>query len=147
MSSKLLGFIQTSSICIVFFNLFSVRLQLPVGMIEIGKDLKLTCTSSIEISANKSRQWRGGVRNKLLCYDGITIDPHKYREEIKTRSAYELTVKEISESDLQCPYACRIGFNIDQKFLNVTEQNFLRKLTVYIKTLQFCFKHEIFLLF
>lgn len=102
-----------------------VRLQLPSGMIEIGKDLKLTCKSSIEMSANRSRQWRGGVRNKLLCYDGITIDPHKYREDMKNRSDYELTVKRISESDLQCPYACQIGFDQDQKILNVTEQNFL----------------------
>lgn len=101
-----------------------VRLQLPVGMLELGKELKLICKTSIEISANRSRQWRGGVRNKLLCYDGITIDSDKYKEEIKSRNDYELTVKKVSESDLQCPYACRIGFDIDQKVLNVTEQNF-----------------------
>lgn len=102
-----------------------VMLELPDGMIEMGKELKLKCKSLKDIPPHKSRQWRGGEDNKLLCYDGVTIDSQKYKEEIKSSTAYELTVKKVSESDLQCPYACRIGFDIDQKFLNVNEENFI----------------------
>ncbi|CAC5363502.1 unnamed protein product [Mytilus coruscus] len=102
-----------------------VLLELPDGMIEIGKELKLKCKTSKDISSHQSRQWRGGVENKLLCYDGITIDSQKYIEEIKSPTAFELTVEKISESDLQCPYACRIGFDMDQKFLDVNEKNFI----------------------
>ncbi|CAC5383198.1 unnamed protein product [Mytilus coruscus] len=102
-----------------------VMLELPDGMIEIGKELKLKCKSLQDIPPHKSRQWRGGEDNKLLCYDGVTIDSQKYKEEIKSSTAYELTVENVTENDLQCPYACRIGFDIDQKFLNVNKENFI----------------------
>ncbi|XP_063418422.1 uncharacterized protein LOC134701220 [Mytilus trossulus] len=102
-----------------------VLLELPDHMIELGKELKLKCKSLKDIHSHQSRQWRGGEDNKLLCYDGVTIDSLKYKEEIKSSTTYELTVEKVSESDLQCPYACRIGFDIDQKFLNVNKDNFI----------------------
>ncbi|OPL21637.1 hypothetical protein AM593_09789, partial [Mytilus galloprovincialis] len=102
-----------------------LMLELPDEMIELGKELKLKCKSLQDVPPHKSRQWRGGEDNKLLCYDGVTIDSQKYKEEIKSSTAYELTVENLSENDLQCPYACRIGFDIDQKFLNVNEENFI----------------------
>ncbi|XP_063418424.1 uncharacterized protein LOC134701222 [Mytilus trossulus] len=102
-----------------------VMLELPDGMIEMGKELKLKCKSLKDNHSHQSRQWRGGEDNKLLCYDGVTIDSKKYKEEIKSSTVYELTVEKVSESDLQCPYACRIGFDIDQKFLDINEKNFV----------------------
>lgn len=107
--------------------LFSVKLKFPAE-IELGKPLKLDCETSYVIPATKSRQWRGGVDNKLLCYDGTTIDPNKYKEKIINQTNYELIVEKTSESDLRCPYACRVGFDIDQRFLEVDETNFSRKL-------------------
>ncbi|VDI08321.1 Hypothetical predicted protein [Mytilus galloprovincialis] len=102
-----------------------VTLELPDGMIEMGKELKLKCKSLKDIHSHQSRQWRGGEDNKLLCYDGVTIDSQKYKEEMKSVTAFELTIEKVSESDLQCPYACRIGFDIDQKFLAINEKNFI----------------------
>lgn len=103
-------------------------LELPGDMIELGKELKLKCTTLKVIPSHKSRQWIGGKDNKLLCYDGVTVDPQKYKEEMISTTTYELTVKNISENDLQCQYACRFGFDIDQKFLDINEKNFIRKL-------------------
>lgn len=106
-------------------SLTDVRLTLPTE-IELGKPLKLDCETSSVIPATKSRQWRGGADNKLLCYDGTTVDPTKYKERIINQTNYELIVEKTSESDLRCPYACRVGFDIDQKFLEVNKNNFLQ---------------------
>lgn len=97
-------------------------------MIELGSDLQLKCTILNYIAPDKSREWRGGKDNKLLCYDGVTINPQKYKEEMKSTTTYELTVKKVSEDDLQGPYSCRFGFDIDEKFLEINEKNFIRKL-------------------
>lgn len=96
-------------------------------MIELGSELKLKCTILIDIAPDKSRTWRGGEDNQLLCYDGVTINPQKYKEEMKSTTAYELMIKKVSEHDLQCPYSCRFGFDIDEKFLDINEKNFIRK--------------------
>ncbi|VDI69930.1 Hypothetical predicted protein [Mytilus galloprovincialis] len=102
----------------------SVNLKFP-KKIQLGKELKLDCESSNAIPSHRSRQWRGGSDNQLLCYDGTTVDSTKYIEKRISSRRYELIVEETSENDLQCPYACRVGFDIDQKFLEVNEHNFL----------------------
>lgn len=110
--------------------LISVHLKLPTE-IRLGQQLKFDCETTSIIQATKSRQWRGGADNKLLCYDGTTIDPTKYTEKQLNQTNYELIVEEASENDLQCPYACRVGFDIDQKFLEVNKYNFVRKLNLF----------------
>lgn len=106
-------------------NHANVHLKLPTD-IRLGQQLKFDCETLSVISATKSRQWRGGANNKLLCYDGTTVDPTKYKENMINQTNYELIVEEASENDLECPYACRVGFDIDQKFLEVNENNFVQ---------------------
>ncbi|XP_052079774.1 uncharacterized protein LOC127717935 [Mytilus californianus] len=106
-------------------SLADVILRLPTD-IELGKPLVFNCEISNIIPTRRSRQWRGGIGNKLLCYDGISVDPTKYKERKINQTNYELIVKETSESDLQCQYACLVGFESDQKFLEVNETNFLQ---------------------
>ncbi|CAC5411492.1 unnamed protein product [Mytilus coruscus] len=106
-------------------TLYVFHLKLPTE-IRLGHRLKFECETSSVIPATKSRQWRGGANNKLLCYDGTTVDPTKYKEKIINQTNYELIVEEASENDLQCLYACRVGFDIDQKFLEVNEYNFVQ---------------------
>ncbi|VDI81178.1 Hypothetical predicted protein [Mytilus galloprovincialis] len=122
---------STSGFFIVFFiqhlvaNHANVHLKLPTK-IRLGQQLKFDCETSSVISATKSRQWRGGANNKLLCYDGTTVDPTKYKEKMINQTNYELIVEKASENDLECPYACRVGFDIDQKILEVNENNFVQ---------------------
>lgn len=123
-------FVCLSSDCIHVH--ISVNLKFP-KKIQLGKELKLDCESSNAIPSHRSRQWRGGSDNQLLCYDGTTVDSTKYIEKRISSRRYELIVEETSENDLQCPYACRVGFDIDQKFLEVNEHNFLRKLFMYLE--------------
>ncbi|CAG2207608.1 unnamed protein product [Mytilus edulis] len=115
------------SICVFLLHMATTQviLELADDMIELGSDLKLKCTILNDIALDKSREWRGGKDNKLLCYDSVTIDPQKYKEERISTTAYELTVKKVSENDLQCPYSCRFGFDIDEKFLDINEKNFI----------------------
>ncbi|XP_063418476.1 uncharacterized protein LOC134701277 isoform X2 [Mytilus trossulus] len=109
---------------LVKLSFTEVKLKFPTKF-ELGKPFKLDCETSYVVQATKSRQWRGGADNKLLCYDGTTVNPNKYKEKIINQTNYELIVENTCESDLRCPYACRVGFDIDQQFLEVDETNFV----------------------
>ena len=104
-----------------------MRLELGQPLIEIGKPLTLKCRMGHKININLTRQWTGGQQNRLLCFNGVTIDPVKYKEEFHLPDTFTLRINETTETDLDCAYSCRLGFESDEKILTVTEQNFLCK--------------------
>lgn len=102
----------------------NVKWKLKESQIKIGKPLNLECTASSNTMQNVSRRWTGGVKNRLLCFNGVTTNPQKYKEYEETTRKYTLRIKETTEDDLDCPYSCRFGFQSDEKILYVTEDNF-----------------------
>ncbi|CAG2228679.1 unnamed protein product [Mytilus edulis] len=100
-----------------------VKWELKESQIKIGKPLNLECTASNTMQ-NVSRRWTGGVKNRLLCFNGVTTNPQKYIETEETARKYILQIKKTTEDDLDCPYSCRFGFQADEKILYVTEDNF-----------------------
>lgn len=101
----------------------NVKWEVIEKQIEIGKPLNLECTASNTMQ-NVSRRWTGGAKNRLLCFNGVTTNPQKYKEYKESVSKYTLQIKETTEDDLDCPYSCRFGFQSDEKILYVTEENF-----------------------
>lgn len=102
----------------------NVEWKVKEEQIEIGKPLNLECTASSNTMQNVSRRWTGGLQNRLLCFNGVTTNPQKYKEYEESASKYTLQIKETTEDDLDCPYSCRFGFQSDEKILYVTEDNF-----------------------
>ncbi|CAG2197252.1 unnamed protein product [Mytilus edulis] len=111
-------------ICMMHRTSANVEWKLKESQIKIGKSLNLECTASPNTMQNVSRRWTGGVKNRLLCFNGVTTNPQKYIETSESASRYILQIKETSEDDLDCPYSCRFGFQSDEKILYVTEDNF-----------------------
>ncbi|CAG2197248.1 unnamed protein product [Mytilus edulis] len=102
-----------------------VKWKMKENMIVLGKPLNLECTTSSTNNRNVSRRWTGGAQNRLLCFNGVTTNPQKYKETEESSYKYTLQIKETTEDDLDCPYSCRFGFQADEKTLYVTKDNFV----------------------
>lgn len=108
------------------YILLLVHWKLKEDKIILGKPIRLECTTSSTNIQDVSRRWTGGLRNRLLCFNGVTTNPSKYKEtEDVAGDTYTLQINETSEDDLECPYSCRFGFQTDEKILYVTKDNFL----------------------
>lgn len=114
----------THSLHDTIFFVFLVQWKIKESMIVLGKPLNLECTTSSTNNRNVSRRWTGGAKNRLLCFNGVTINPQKYEETEESSNKYTLQIKETTEDDLDCSYSCRFGFQSDEKILYVTENNF-----------------------
>ena len=114
-------------------SFLTVRLSLEDRVIELGKPLKLRCKIT-EPRQRRSRQWIGGEDNGLLCFNGVVSDPYKYKEIQEESNTYVLQISNITESDLECPYACRYGFKSDQIILsiNITDIDFKGMILDYV---------------
>lgn len=93
-------------------------------IIRIGETLSLLCTVDgiYSINGGLIRQWTKG--SELICFNGHPINLDKYREIQQNGNIFELKIYNVTESDLQCKYQCRYGFDTQTKKLEISEKNF-----------------------
>lgn len=77
------------------------------------------------IPQDMSRQWTGEKHNRLLTINGVSTCPSNYTEIIQPPNAFKIYFNSTSESNLNCPYSCRVGTSFDEKLLKVNESNFV----------------------
>jgi hypothetical protein len=92
-----------------------------------GDNIILTCKTDRR-GACQVRQWFGGHKNKLLLYNGVSVDATKY-EDITNLSSTEfsLVIKSYTESDLNINYTCSCGFKSYTKHLALNDKDFIGK--------------------
>ncbi|CAC5400625.1 unnamed protein product [Mytilus coruscus] len=119
--THVITFVLCDIIEIVYAN---VSWTFKPEIIRIGETLSLLCTvDGIDsINGGLIRQWTKG--SELICFNGHPINPDKYREIQQNGNQFELKIYNISESDLQCKYQCRYGFDTQTKKLEISEHNF-----------------------
>ncbi|XP_052079780.1 uncharacterized protein LOC127717939 isoform X4 [Mytilus californianus] len=130
--THVITFVLCDIIEIVYAN---VSWTLKPEIIRIGETLSLLCTvDGIDsINGGLIRQWTKG--SELICFNGHPINPDKYREIQQNGNQFELKIYNISESDLQCKYQCRYGFDTQTKKLEISEHNFENETTTDKKML------------
>lgn len=93
-------------------------------VICIGETLFLICTvDDVDmIDQELVRQWTKGP--DLICHNGHSIDPIKYRETVTKQNQFKLQIINVTESDLRCKYQCRYSFETQTKMMEISEHNF-----------------------
>ncbi|CAC5380203.1 unnamed protein product [Mytilus coruscus] len=86
--------------------------------------MNITCTvhGIDSINSKLTRQWSKGP--DLICYNGHPIDSNKYTEILTTGNQFKLQVKNVSESDLNCKYQCRYGFEAHAKNIQLSKDKY-----------------------
>lgn len=102
-----------------------VQWRVKQQRVELGKPLNLTCQFSSALSTNLSRQWTIGKHNRVLCQDNVTFIRTKYEGRINSLTEYVLTINNLTEHDLEYVYSCRIGFQYEQKQIELNKINFV----------------------
>lgn len=102
-----------------------VLMRIEQDQIELGKPLKISC-EIINGTINGNRRWVRGETSTLLCFNGVPTDITKYNvnEEQLSDVKYQLTISNVTEDDINCPYACRFGFQSAETYVNADEHNF-----------------------
>ena len=98
-------------------------------IIVFGSTLKLLCTldDSLNLTNDSSRLWFGGSKNTILSFDGFTIDPNKYKEDVISTRQFLLKIFNTSETDVNCYYKCVYGFKFDENMLDLNKMKYLCK--------------------
>lgn len=112
-------------VCYVYFSLFFnsfffnilVTLNFQPEILRISENIYIICTVEgiANINSKLTRQWSKGP--DLICYNGQSIDSSKYKEILTHGNQFKLQIKNVSESDLDCQYQCRYGFETQAKML------------------------------
>jgi hypothetical protein len=97
-----------------------------------GDNIILTCKTGHVLTdtsgACQVRQWFGGHKNKLLLYNGVSVDARKYEDGTNLSSTeFSLVIKNYTESDLNINYACSCGFMSYTKHLALNDKDFIGK--------------------
>lgn len=121
-----------SSMCYMFvlFNLVVstvyayVTLDFQPEILRINENIDIICTVKgiANINRKLTRQWSKGP--DLICYNGHPIDPSKYTEILTYGNQFKLQIKNVSESDFNCKYQCRYGFEAQAKIIQSSKNNF-----------------------
>ncbi|CAC5392152.1 unnamed protein product [Mytilus coruscus] len=100
--------------------MFAVQWKITTKPMVIGKEAVLAC-SGYNCSSNKTRKWLGGKNYDLLCFEYQSINILKY--EMRSHGTdFELIIKSLSFSDLNCEYTCACGFYQYTKMLQLDEE-------------------------
>ncbi|VDI35563.1 Hypothetical predicted protein, partial [Mytilus galloprovincialis] len=93
-------------------------------IIRINKNIDIICTVKgiANINRKLTRQWSKGP--DLICYNGHPIDPFKYTEILTNGNQFKLQINNVSESDFNCKYQCRYGFEARAKSIQSSKNNF-----------------------
>lgn len=104
---------------------FVVKWEIKTKPLEIGKEAKLSCYDD-NCPTNYTRRWLGGKHYGLLCYDGKSKNPSKYDMKSNGRT-FDLVIKKLKFTDVNCEYTCSCGFNQYTKILKVNEEEIICK--------------------
>lgn len=116
---------------LLFIGIFCISRALAITMkieqaqIELNKPLRISCEQSNGPIIG-SRKWFGGKDLNLICFNGVSIDQTKYKEEILSSSKYQLTINDVTEEDIISPYVCNFGFLSAELIPDVIEHNFIK---------------------
>lgn len=91
----------------------NVEWTLSEQTVVFGNDIHLICKLPNDTSccSEYNRKWTAGVENKLIVMNGISQNKTKYEEELNERNRISiLTIKSLSEKDIDIPYECAYAF-------------------------------------
>ncbi|CAC5383267.1 unnamed protein product [Mytilus coruscus] len=105
-----------------------VSLDLQSKIIRIGRTINLTCTvhGIDEIDNKLTRQWSKGL--DIISYNGHSTIADKYNEILTSWNQFKMEIYNVSESDVNCNYKCRYGFESHVKRIQLSRNNFECKL-------------------
>lgn len=91
-----------------------IKIYTEQDRIELGGQLKISCQATrIKGIPEGIRKWYNGTisgtTSVLLCQNGTSFYPDKYHEERLSDVKYQLTIKNITDADINCKYACHFG--------------------------------------
>lgn len=97
--------------CAYHFVFISVRWNIQSPKIVFGGNVTLFCNTSTENNVCKGcpTSWFGGENSDVLSYNGFTSSNSKY-DSVTTNDGFGITIKNLTETDLQYPYTCSYGF-------------------------------------
>ncbi|CAC5380204.1 unnamed protein product [Mytilus coruscus] len=109
---------------VLSFNFFLVTLNFQPEIVRMHQNINITCTvHGIDNINNKlTRQWSKGP--DLICYNGHPIDSSKYTEPLPSGNQFILQIRNVTESDVNCKYQCRYGFEAQAKSIQSSKYNF-----------------------
>ncbi|VDI52790.1 Hypothetical predicted protein [Mytilus galloprovincialis] len=113
-------FLQTISFSILLIEINAkVSLDIASNTNANSNDIVLTCTvHGIQIIDIKTtRLWSVGEDYMLLCINGRSKNPKKYREKVLQGNEFSLTIFNLTESDLHVVYQCNYGFEAASKLI------------------------------
>lgn len=74
----------------------------------IGKEARLDC-KGFTCPPNNIKKWLGGRHYDLLCFDNQSKNASKY-EMTSNSTNFELMIKNVDLTDVNCEYTCACGF-------------------------------------
>ncbi|VDI71939.1 Hypothetical predicted protein, partial [Mytilus galloprovincialis] len=101
-----------------------VTLNFQPEIVRINQNISIECTvHGIDtINVKLTRQWSKGP--DLICYNGHPIDSDKYTETLSYGNQFILHIRNVTESDVNCKYQCRYGFESNAKSIKSTKEHF-----------------------
>ncbi|VDI50198.1 Hypothetical predicted protein [Mytilus galloprovincialis] len=89
--------------------MFAVQWKIASKPVIIGKEAVLVCRG-YNCPSGDTKQWLGGKNYDLLCFDNQSKNISKY-EMRSNGTDFELKIKSLNFSDLNCEYTCSCGFH------------------------------------
>lgn len=90
-----------------------VKWQIKSKPLVLGMEARLSCNGNNCLQNGKT--WLGGNNYDLLCFDDQSNNPSKY-EMTSNGTTFDLTIKNLNLTDLNCEYTCTCGF---QQYTNM----------------------------
>ncbi|XP_052103129.1 uncharacterized protein LOC127736614 [Mytilus californianus] len=100
-----------------------VTLNVQPEIVHIHQNINITCTvhGIDNINDKLTRQWSKGP--DLICYNGHPIDSSKYTETLPYGNQFILHIRNVTESDVNCKYQCRYGFEAQAKSIQSSKDD------------------------
>lgn len=115
---------------LIFYGYFIVsqsliKWNIKTTTVVYGQNATLSC-NGIGCKPVSIRKWIGGPTSDVLCFDNYSSNPAKYQLMYnKTRTSFDLMIKNFNFTDTNCTYTCACGFFQDTHMLNLDEINFV----------------------
>lgn len=112
----------------------SIKWEIKTKPLVIGKEARLSC-NGVSCSPNSTKRWIGGQDYEVLCfYDELlnlskSINLSKY-EMSSNGKIFDLRIKDLSFSDMNCEYTCSCGFLQYTRLLKIDDEEIIYPPTV-----------------